>query len=97
MNSEKLDLVRESVLTQMERADRGRQYAIIAAALCELLFGSAAMLLMDWSDRQQIAIFLLFIMTYTVTGLGLIALGAHISNNASRVIAAIESVGDTQR
>lgn len=97
MENPKLDAVRESVLDRMERADRNRQYLIIGAAMCEALFGGAAMLMMDWSDRQQVVIFLLFVMTYTVLALGLMALGAHMTTSAGRVIAAIESLGESSR
>ena len=97
MDKRKLDVVRESVLDQMERSDRARQYAIMVAALLEFGLGMAALNLIDWKDRLQIVIFLLFMLTYTVTGVGLIALGAHISNHASRVIAALESLSEAQR
>lgn len=97
MDKAKLDYVRESVLAQMERSNRHRQYAIIAAALCEGLFGLMAIQMIEWSDRLQVVIFLLFMLTYTVTAMGLIALGVHITQNASRVIAAIQSIADQDR
>jgi len=97
MDKAKLDTVRVSVLEQMERADRYRQYAIIAAALFEGFFLFMAIQWMDWHDRQQVVTFLLFMLTYTVTAMGLIALGVHVTHNASRVIAAIQSLSETER
>ena len=92
-----LNAVRSSVLDEMERTARMRTLAIAAAALVEVALFSAAIWLIDWDQKIQVTVFVLFILTYLVIALGLIALGSHISRNAMRVIAAIEAAGTAAR
>jgi hypothetical protein len=96
MDKNRLDEVRENVLARMERAERARTYAIAGAAVVEAVFLALAIFLTDWSDQRQIVMFLLFVLTYSWIGIGLIALGAHITNNAGRVIAAVQSMAETK-
>ena len=84
-----LDTIRQGVLDRIERHDRNVQLAIIAAAVFEALLLAVAFKLVDWSDRTQVIIVLMSALTYTTIALGLIALGAHVSRAAARVLLAI--------
>src|SRR5688572_23671748 len=86
--TDRLDDVRRSVLDRMERAERMGRFAIIGAALAELALFAIALAIVDWRDPLQRLLFLCSVITYTIIGLGLIALGAHVSRSVGRVLAA---------
>jgi hypothetical protein len=85
-----LDAVRTSVLDRMERDTRRVKLAVIGAALVESLMLGLALWQIDFSNRFERSVFLLFILSYTVVALGLLALGAHVSRVGHRVLAALE-------
>lgn len=91
-----LDGVRRSVLDEVDRANRARVLAIGAAALAEAVLLSAAVWLIDWADRTQVVLFVLFVLTYVTLGLGLIALGTHVSRSTARVVAAVAAAGESR-
>ncbi len=91
MRATNLDAIRANVLDEMERAAKLRLLAISGAAALEALMLSLALLLIDWHDRSQIVMFILFVLSYMILGLGMIALASHITRNTGRIIAAIES------
>jgi hypothetical protein len=88
-----LDSVRRSVLDRMERSERLARWAIIAAAVVEALLFVVAFLIIDWDDRLHLLLFVLSVLSYWIISLGLIALGAHVSRSAGRILAALESGG----
>jgi len=87
-----LDTMRAGVLDRIERHARNVRFAIMAAALAEAALMAIALLKLDFSNRFEVVVFVLFVLTYTVIGLGLIALGAHVSRIGDRVLAAIEGL-----
>jgi len=87
-----LDTIRTSVLDRIERHARNVRFAILGAALAEAALMAIALLKLDFSNRFEVVVFVLFILTYTVIGLGLIALGAHMSRIGDRVLAALEGL-----
>ena len=91
MDSERLDTIRHSVLTRMERAERNMRLGIYGAALTELLLFVVAFLLVDLSNRLERLVFVLSILSYTIIVLGLVALGAHVTRSVGRVIAALDA------
>jgi len=91
-----LDSVRISVLDDMERTARVRTVAIAAAAVAEAALLSTAVWLIDWEQKTQITMFVLFVLTYFVIALGLIALGTHVSRSTMRIVAAIEAVSTSR-
>jgi hypothetical protein len=87
-----LDAMRTGVLDRIERHARNVRFAIFGAALAEAALMAIALLKLDFSNRFEVLVFVLFVLTYTVIGLGLIALGAHVSRIGDRVLAAIEGL-----
>lgn len=91
MTAPDLDKVRQSVLDRMERSDRLMRYALLLAALVEVLLLFTALRLLDWHDRVDRLLFILFLLNYMVLSLGLIALGGHVSRSIGRVLLAMDS------
>jgi hypothetical protein len=85
-----LDTIRQSVLDRMERSDRLMRYALILAALVEVVLLFTALRLLDWHDRVDRLLFILFLLNYMVLSLGLIALGGHVSRSTGRVLLAMD-------
>ena len=94
MTTPQLDFIRNAVLARMDAQERAMKFAILGAAVAEALLLSYAVWLIDWSDRTQVVVFVLSILSYLIIALGMIALGAHVSRSASRVVAAIEGTRD---
>ena len=90
MTAPELDKVRQSVLDRMERSDRLMRYALLLAALVEVLLLFTALRLLDWHDRVDRLLLVLFLLNYMVLSLGLIALGGHVSRSIGRVLLAID-------
>jgi hypothetical protein len=88
----KLDAVRSSVLDEIERTERSRTIAIAGFAVVEAGLLSSAIWLIDWSQRMQVVVFVLFLLTYLMTVLGMLALGSHVSRNTLRIIAAMHAM-----
>lgn len=91
MTAQERDTIRQSVLDRMERSDRLMRYALVSAAVVEVLLLFIALRLLDWHDRVDRLLFVLFMLNYMVLSLGLIALGGHMSRSISRVLLAMDS------
>ena len=57
-----------------------------------VLLLAIAPVVMDWRDRTHLLLLVLSVLGYTVVLLGLVALGAHVSRAAGRVLAALEAI-----
>ncbi len=90
MSAQNLDTVRQSVLDRMERSDKLMRGALIGAALVEALLLFVALRLLDWHDRVDRLLFVLFMLNYMVLSLGLIALAGHVSRSIGRVLLAMD-------
>jgi hypothetical protein len=90
--SEKTDInkVRAGTLEQIEKTERNYTYAVIGAAMIEVGFFAAFLLLANFSDRVHLLLFIASISIYTILAFGLIALGFFINRNTLRVLRAIE-------
>jgi hypothetical protein len=88
--SEKINEIRGNTLNLIERNERNYKLAFVGAAVVELLFLVAFLLLADFSNRVHILLLLSAIATYTILIFGLIALGLHVNRNTLRVLSAIE-------
>jgi len=88
--SEKINEIRGNTLNLIERNERNYKLAFVGAAIVELLFLVAFLLLADFSNRVHILLLLSAIATYTILIFGLIALGLHVNRNTLRVLSAIE-------
>ena len=88
--SEKINEIRGNTLNLIERNERNYKLAFVGAAIVELLFLVAFLLLADFSNRVHILLLLSAIATFTILIFGLIALGLHVNRNTLRVLSAIE-------
>jgi len=94
-NTSDLDGIRDGVLDRLERHNRNVRFAILGAATVEAVLVAIAILKLNFSNRFELVIFMLFVLTYTIVGLGLLALGAHMSRVGDRVLAAVEGLRRT--
>lgn len=93
MNDQDLDAVRVSVLDRMEQGDRLVKWATLGAAAVEAGMFAVAFLLVNWTDRLHVLLFVFFVLSYSILALGLVALGGHVSRSAGQIVAAIEARG----
>jgi hypothetical protein len=89
--TDQLDKAREDVLDRMEAGQRLINFATGAAGLLELGMLVACILLVDWSDRTQVLLFLIFILSYFILVLCMLALAGHVSRSTARVLAVLEA------
>jgi len=93
--SEKINEIRGNTLNQIERNERSYKYAVVGAALIEVFFFAAFLLLADFSNRVHVLLLITTITVYTILAFGLIALGLHVNRNTLRVLNALEAIGKT--
>jgi hypothetical protein len=84
-----LNNIRETTLKQIEKNERNYKLTFLAAAVVEVIFIIAFLLLADLSNRTHILLLLITIVVYTMIGFGLIALGLHVNRNTLRVLRAV--------
>jgi hypothetical protein len=84
-----LDKIRGAALDQIERSEKNYKLAFFAAALLEALFLLAYVLLMDVSNRLHLLVLIASIGIYSIIGLGLVALGAHVTRQTQMILKAI--------
>ena len=88
---ERLDRMREGVLDRMEAGQRFVRFVLGVAALLEAAMLIACILLVDWSDRTQVLLFVIFILSYFIVMLGMVMLGGHVTSSTARVLAALDA------
>ena len=91
MTNRNPDEVRKSVLSSIEQANRQMRTMIIVGAILEALIIAGAIVLTVWKDPLHRLVLAVGIGTWTLTGIGLIVLGGHVSRVASRVVAALSN------
>lgn|SRR5690554_5110007 len=87
---DRLNSVRGAVLDRIERSERNYKLAFFGAMAAEGLFFVAFFLLADLSNRLHVLLLLAAVAVYLILGLGLLALGAHVSRNTQLILKAIE-------
>lgn len=80
-----------SVLDRAERHARNVRLAVLGAAGVEGILLVLGLLVLDWNDKTHVLLLLVAVMVCSVLGLGLLALGAHVSRVGSRVVAALDA------
>lgn len=80
-----------SVLDRAERHARSVRLAILGAAGVEGILLALGLLVLDWTNPTHVLILLFAVLVCSVLGLGLLALGAHVSRVGARVVAALEA------
>jgi len=89
MKGDVMDL--RETLDRIDRAQSQFRFAFFGAALLELAFIVAFLLLADFHQRLHVLLFLSTIATYTIVILGLVALGAWDRRNTLLVLKGIEA------
>lgn len=80
----------DHVLANVDRHAQTVKIAILGAAALEGLLLALALWKLDWTNELHLILFALFVLTYTVIALGLVALGAHVSRVGARVVSALD-------
>jgi hypothetical protein len=86
----KLDEVRAAALARIDRSERNFKVAFFAAAVVEFAFLVTFVFLADLSNRLHLLLLISTVSCYTIVGVGLFALGAHINRGVARVLKAVE-------
>ena len=92
--TQSLDNARERVLDRMETGRRLVRFGTSAAALLEVAMLIACIVLVDWNDRTQILLFLIFILSYFILVMGMVALAGHVTSATGRILAALDPHAD---
>jgi len=90
MATSDLNQLRSGALARIERTERNYKLAFWGALAIETLFVIGFLYLADLHDRLHLLILISAVATYSIIGLGLFALGAHVSRHALLVLKAIE-------
>ena len=89
--NERLDSARHSVLDSMEAGRKTLRFAIGAASLLEVALLVACVLLVDWGDRRQILLFVIFLLMYFIIMLGMVGLAGHVTASTGRILKVMEA------
>jgi hypothetical protein len=89
---ENLDKIRGAALDRIERSQRNYRLAFYGAVLIETLFLGGFVMLADFNNRLHLLLLLATIAVYSILGLGLLALGSHVSRNTQIILKAIELI-----
>ena len=90
--TDNIDEIRTNTLKQIEKTEGYYKIAFIGAALIEVFFLAAFILLADFTNRLHLLLFIAAVAVYTILASGLMALGIHMNRNTLRVIRAIETM-----
>jgi hypothetical protein len=77
------------ILDRMDRQARLSRAALFGSVAVEALLLVLVLLLTDWSDSIQRLLVIIGILGYSIVGLGLAALAAHVSRVGTRIVAAL--------
>jgi hypothetical protein len=89
--NQRLDAARGQVLNRMENGRKMMNFAMGAASLLEAVMLVACILLVDWSNRTQVLLFVIFILSYFIIVLCMVAVAGHITQATARVLAVLEA------
>lgn len=88
---ERLDRARGKVLDRMETGEKLMRFGMGAAALLELAMLAACILLIDWGNREQVLLFVIFLLSYFILVLGMLALAGHVTSATGRILAVLDA------
>ena len=84
----------QSALDRLDRANRRVTMVIVGAAIVEVGLLLLVLQNIDFGDSLHRRVFLLAMLTYFTLGLGLVALGAHVTRVQERLLNALELLRD---
>lgn len=80
-----------SALARADRHARNARLVVLGAAAVEGLLLLLSLILIDWGNPTHVLLLLCTVLVCSVLGLGLLALGNHVSRVGARVVAALET------
>lgn len=93
----RLDRARANVLDQMESGRKTMNIGFAAAASMEFALLVACAFLVDWQDRTQVLLLVIFILSYGMLAMGLTVLAGHVTRSTGRILAVLEAQQDERR
>lgn len=97
IGDKRLDEARGQVLDRMESGQKLMNFAFGAASLLEAAMLVVCILLVDWGDRTQVLLFIIFILSYFILVLCMLALAGHVTRSTARVLAVLEAQRNARR
>ena len=88
---DRLDRARVNVLDRMETGQKVMHFGMGAAALLELAMLAACIFLVDWGNREQVLLFVIFLLSYFILVLGMLALAGHVTSATGRILAVLDA------
>lgn len=86
----------QAALDRLDRAHRRVAQIILLAAAIEAILLVFVFMVIDFGDPLHRLVFLLAMLTYFTLGLGIVALGAHVSRVQERLLTAIDLLREPQ-
>jgi hypothetical protein len=83
-----------AALDRLDRANQRVTMTILLAAAIEAVLLVFVPMVIDFKDPLHQLVFLLAMLTYFTLGLGIVALGAHVSRVQERLLTALELLRD---
>lgn len=83
-------------LGRIDQAERRYKLAFFAAVAIEALALPVYLALADLSNRTHVLLLIVTVATYTIIGLGLVALGAHVNRNTIRILRAVQLTAEAR-
>ena len=96
MATDKTDNSTAEVLERIERAERRYRLAFLAAVMLEGVMLILYLALADFSNRIHVLLLVATVATYSIVGVGLVALGAHVNRNTLRILRAVQLSADSR-
>jgi hypothetical protein len=93
----RLNEIRGVALDRIDKSERNYKLAFYSALAVETLFLVAFVLLADFHNRIHVLLLLAAMAVYMILGLGMLALGAHVSRNTQTILRAIELMEQKDR
>jgi hypothetical protein len=84
MMTEKDNEPTSDALARIDRAERRYKLAFLAAAAVEAVTLLLYLALADFAERTHVLLLVAMVAIYTIVGVGLVALGAHVNRNTLR-------------
>jgi hypothetical protein len=83
---------RRLALDRIDRIERNARYTMLGVVAVEFLFLLTFIALADFHNRTHVLILIAAVGTYSILGLGLIALGTRVSRDTQRILKAIDLI-----
>lgn len=83
-------------LGRIDQTERRYKLAFFAAVAIEALALPAYLALADLTNRTHLLLLIATVATYTIIGLGLVALGAHVNRNTIRILHAVQLAAEAR-